>query len=294
MDNTEKESCLAVLLDSTTANEEQKKRAEELLENDADFRDTYRAMSIVRSALHATPALHTPTPDVLRSSIMAALQQEPVTRVLPTHSETTYKTRYTTCAALFSRRRVMITGMAVAAILVYVAFTLLLQPTTPNPSGIAYLQVDKQNYREQALNNFAALKEQKVTLHKATSSFAELEKFFRAHGVNYYLIPPEFPSELLGGVISQHDGQTMAHIVLRYGSTLIYMFQAPRSAFASHAMEVESTVLHIVDNGAWYWEESQYNGTLAIWERDNTLCAIVADLPPKSFQSLLQSKGKHL
>lgn len=285
MDNTEKESCLAALLENGNTSEEQKKRAMALIESDPTFRDTYRAMAMVRSALRTAPALHTPTPDAVRSSIMVALQQETSPPAQAASHQTISR------ATLFSRRRMVIIGMALAAILAYVTFSLLLRPPSAPTAGIAYLHINEENYREQAWHNFAAIKGHTLSLHKATSSFAELEKFFREHGVNYYLIPPEFPSELLGGVISEHNGQTMAHIVFRHDTTLIYMFQAPRSAFTNHTIEVENTVLHIVDNGAWYWEESQQNGTLAIWEKGSTVCALVANLPPKSFQSLLQSKG---
>lgn len=288
MDNEEKEHYLSALLDNNPTSEEQRKKAQALLESDTAFQETYRAMALVRSALGATSAQRTQaTPAATRAAIMQSLQQEreqqPLQRV-----EGMRNGKQPTRAPLFSRRMV---AMGIAAILAYIVFSLLLQPSAPPATGIAYLHIEENNYREQAWHNFAAITKKKLSLHKATSSFAELEKFFRQNGVNYSLIPPEFPAELLGGVISEHNGELMAHIVFRHDSTLIYMFQAPRSAFTSHTMEVENTVLHIVDNGAWYWEESQYNGTLAIWEHNNTLCAFVAKLPPKSFQSLLQSKG---
>lgn len=177
-----------------------------------------------------------------------------------------------------------------AATLGYFAVYNSPEPRSAVPD-LAYVRPVDLNYKTQSYANFAAVKQGKVSFHKETSSYGELTAFFRQHGVEYDLIAPEMPARLLGGVISEHDGHKMAHLVFSYHDTLIYMFQAPREAFSQHTVEVENEVLYIVDQGAWYWEDNIGKGTLAIWEKGATVCAIVADMTPESLQTLLQHKG---
>lgn len=301
MKSRDKEDYISSFLDGEPLDKETKEEIERMTENDPAMRNTLRALEFTRSTLRAQTDLRSATPEDVRTSVLTALRQEQAqTASSPLESapvRVPVETRPSFIESVmefFWRYRLPFSGVAVAVLLVYVGVQYFaptpksLRGTTPD---IEYIQLGRVNYREQSVRNFVAIKEGKIAFHKETGSYTELEKFFHEHGVDYDLIPPEFPAQLLGGVISGHNGHNMAHLVFKHGNDLIYMFQAPRDAFVSHTVDVEDTVLHIVDHGAWYWEKFSGSGTLAIWEKGTTLCAIVADLTPDSLQTLLKSKG---
>jgi negative regulator of sigma E activity len=295
------EDYISSLLDGEPIDKEIKEEIERMTENDPAMRNTLRTLDWTRSAVRtAHTELRSAAPDEVRASVLAAVRQEaakagstPRATAVETPSEPKLSF-IESFIEFFWRYRLPFSGVAVAVLLVYIGVQYFVpvqktsHGTTPD---IQYIQMGRVNYREQSIRNFVALKEGKIAFHKETGSYVELEKFFREHGVDYDLIPPEFPAQLLGGVISEHNGHNMAHLVFKHGNDLIYMFQAPRNAFTTHTVDVEDTVLHIVDHGAWYWEKFSGSGTLAIWEKGTTLCAIVADLTPDHLQTLLKSKG---
>lgn len=301
MKSRDNEDYISSFLDGEPIDKEIKEEIERVTESDPAMRNTLRALDLTRSTLRAHTDLRSRTPDDVRASVLAALHREEthtapaakqsVPAETPAESKPSFIESF---VEFFWRYRLPFSGVAVAVLLVYIGVQYFV-PTPKSSRGttpdIEYIQLGKVNYREQSIRNFVAIKEGKIAFHKETGSYVELEKFFHEHGVDYDLIPPEFPAQLLGGVISGHNGQNMAHLVFKHGNDLIYMFQAPRDAFRTHTVDVEDSVLHIVDHGAWYWEKFSGSGTLAIWEKGTTLCAIVADLTPDSLQTLLKSKG---
>ena len=63
------------------------------------------------------------------------------------------------------------------------------------PAQLAFVHPANENYRVQSYSNFLAVKKGQVAFHKATASYSELTSFFREHGVDYELIPPEIPAK---------------------------------------------------------------------------------------------------
>lgn len=294
MKSRDKEDYLSSLIDGEPIDDKTKKEIEDMAENDPAMQKTRRALELTRSTLRASQSsLRTQTPEEVRISVLAALRREEA-QAAPAPASEKRLSFTESLMEFFWRYRLSFAGVAVAVVIVYAGVQYFVPDTETSygtSSDIEYISLGRINYREQSIQNFIAVRDGKIAFHKATGSYPELEKFFHEHGVDYDLIPPEFPAQLLGGVISEHNGHNMAHLVFMHDNTLIYMFQAPRNAFAARTVDVEDSVLHIVDHGAWYWEESSGAGTLAIWEKGTTLCAIVADLTPDSLQTLLKSKG---
>ncbi len=303
------EEFISSYLDGEPIDDEQKVRLKEQMANNPPFRDEYQATAFARDAVRASrDAVRTATPADVRAAILASIRSEKTTTQIsatpaepqapppvqqPPEKQQLTKPEQRSSGGIFTlpARYWLSAAVVVVAIASYFAADYLSEPESSSQPRLVYVHPANDNYRNQSYANFAAVKQGKVSFHMATSSYQELENFFRKHGVHYDLIPPEMPAQLLGGVISEHQGHKMAHLVFNYHDTLIYMFQAPREAFSQHTVEVENEVLYIVDHGAWYWEDNVGNGTLAIWEKGATVCAIVADMTPESLQSLLQHKG---
>ncbi len=288
------EELISSYLDGEPISDEQKARLLELMESDTAFRNAYKATQFARNAVRASrDTVRTATPPDIRAAVLTSLRNAdaPPPADIPAGLQGAAGKPPRRNILALPARYWLAAAVVIATITSYLAVDYFSGTDSAGSSQLAYVHPVDVNYRTQSYANFAAVKQGRVSFHKATSSYQELEEFFRQYGVHYDLIPPEMPAQLLGGVISEHNGHKMAHLVFNYKDTLIYMFQAPREAFSQHTVEVENEVLYIVDHGAWYWEDNIGNGTLAIWEKGATVCAIVADMTPESLQSLLKHKG---
>jgi anti-sigma factor RsiW len=168
-----------------------------------------------------------------------------------------------------------------------------------NPHSSATMKLI--DFRVAALNNYKAVMNGSIHLQHETTSFEDLQAFFREHGINYTLIRPKIKAKLIGGVVSEENGEKSAHLVFRSGDTLLYMWQVAEhipahatahggTAYPEPRNFLLDTVITRVThhNGDWYWEEHTGAPTLAVWEDRSTLCVMIAQLPQRKMQALFQ------
>jgi uncharacterized protein YdaU (DUF1376 family) len=167
------------------------------------------------------------------------------------------------------------------------------------------------NFRTAAMKNFDGVQGGAITLQCATSSFEELQRFFRAHGIAYTLIQPKLHATLLGGVVSEENGVKSAHLVYRadaaHKNALLYLWQIPERQYGSGAasewrpasVSVDADVTQIIRrNGEWHWERASWRGaknlagseamaTVAVWEDRATFCVMISELPQSEMMALM-------
>lgn len=165
-------------------------------------------------------------------------------------------------------------------------------------SASAEKQMSLQNalqfasFADQSLSNHSAVVAGKITLQKATSSFNELQQFFREKGIEYPVVQPKVQATLLGGVVSEHDGVKLAHLVFQCADkSLLYMWQVPENMMSPAHIYLAYSTMNSLDKGEWMWQ-SQAKETLAIWEVHEKskaiVCAMVSDMPQQKMMALFQ------
>jgi hypothetical protein len=148
------------------------------------------------------------------------------------------------------------------------------------------------SFADQSLSNHSAVVAGKITLQKSTSSFEELEIFFRQKGVKYPIIKPKVQATLIGGVVSEHDGVNLAHLVFECtDKSLLYMWQVPEDMMSPAHIYLAYSMMSTFDKGEWMWQ-SQDKETLAMWEVHEKskaiVCAMVSDMPQQKMMALFQ------
>ncbi len=134
------------------------------------------------------------------------------------------------------------------------------------------------DFREESLKNFQLISSGTLTVAKASQNFDELVAFFRTHGVTYDLVNVPLRAELVGGVVSEHDGTKLAHMVYRRGDTLIYMYQAPEELFERGILALPPSVTPYAETGKWY-AETVAHATWMFWRVQSVYCSVVANVP---------------
>lgn len=134
------------------------------------------------------------------------------------------------------------------------------------------------NFRDESLSNFELIIAGKLAVMKSTSDFNELVSFFRSQGVQYPIINIPIKAQLVGGVISEHEGTKLAHLIYRRDSTLIYMYQAPEELFHRGILTLPKQIKPYLYSGRWYAENVNSHSWL-FWRVQSVCCTVVANAP---------------
>jgi anti-sigma factor RsiW len=146
-----------------------------------------------------------------------------------------------------------------------------------------------------ALRNHEAVTSGKITLQHATSSFDDLDQFFRTNGIAFHLVRPRIAdTKLLGGVVSEENGRKSAHLVFAHKDTLLYMWEIEETPATIRHAAIKPEAWQILQTGEWLWNTSASKAaTVVFWEDETdkphrTLCAIVSAMPRSELQPLFQ------
>ena len=146
-----------------------------------------------------------------------------------------------------------------------------------------------------ALRNHEAVTSGKITLQHATSSFDDLDQFFRTNGIEFHLVRPRIAdTKLLGGVVSEENGRKSAHLVFAHNGTLLYMWEIEETPATIRHAAIKPEAWQILQTGEWLWNTTTSKAaTVVFWEDETdkphrTLCAIVSAMPRAELQPLFQ------
>lgn len=228
-----------------------------------------------------------------------------------TAQQQTWRRNILNPSVLWERRTMLVAAVAVLAI----GLTLLrivtlgkfdgtnnYQPQEYSLSGnVKALQelISTSTFASESLQNFRAVTSGKIKLQYATSSFAELDKFFQKQGVTCRLVHPHIANAtLLGGVVSEENGKKSAHLVFSHKvldkEDLLYMWEIEETPSTIRHTTFSPAIWKLLQDGEWLWDTTSTNKATAVFWEDNTdiahrtLCVVVSALPRTEMQPLFQ------
>jgi anti-sigma factor RsiW len=155
--------------------------------------------------------------------------------------------------------------------------------------------ISQSTLLREALSNHDAVTSGKLTLQYATSSFDDLDQFFRKNGITFRLVDPRIAdAKLLGGVVSEENGKKSAHLVFLHNKTLLYMWEIEETPATITHVGIAPKAWQILQTGEWIWDTSTSKAaTVVFWEAEDekphrTLCAVVAAMPREELQPLFR------
>ncbi|MDQ7817439.1 MAG: hypothetical protein RDU14_10495 [Melioribacteraceae bacterium] len=117
------------------------------------------------------------------------------------------------------------------ALLLIISFVILVSlPFAPDlsPEALIHQQKGDNNMLIQAHSNFHKIVEGELKVQFADKNPKSISNFFESNGVSYSTIIPECPSwEVIGAIISESDGEKLAHTLFRNEENeILYLYQA--------------------------------------------------------------------
>jgi hypothetical protein len=131
----------------------------------------------------------------------------------------------------------------------------------------------------QSMENYKAVMAGSITPQVASSDPSAVLKLFEGATTFPVHVPRLRNCTLVGGVLNDHHGIPLAHVVYRQGETLVYMYQACWNTVQEGTnLMVPEGVMESLRKTGWYTETLAGGQTVALWVRGQTLCAAVADV----------------
>lgn len=278
------DDALSAFIDKQPLTADEQRRIEEQLASGSETAQHIAVLRAVKNSIKSNANLRMEAPSSLRSSILSNI-----------HSESSQNT-HTPTPNLQSRQIVTASKPS----LIQRVLSWFMQPIVAFPLliiaiGGGYLlnsqrqqqlaSVNHWDFHDESFTNYDLITKGQLKVQKATSNYDELLTFFKEQGVNYDIVHPEIKAQLVGGVVSEHNGQKLAHLVYKYHDSLVYMYEAPEHLFASHTLEIPTRVTSYAQSGRWYSEDDARHSWM-FWRVKSTYCSVVADIPKEELAEL--------
>jgi hypothetical protein len=173
-------------------------------------------------------------------------------------------------------------AFAIAAIvIVAVVGILIFKNTTPSNTTI---HSSHNDVITQSLYNYNAVIRGEIRLQKASADPEEIKRFFRDGGVAFTAHVPRLNvCELLGGVISEHNGVKLAHVLYRKGKSIIYVYQADMDVvMEGKRLDLADEAKTRITSGKWYVDDQRSDC--------HTLCSAVANMKKEELVAVLTTR----
>lgn len=236
------------------------KEAERLhskISSDRDLAIEYEVQRTVKKTVRARCAFH-PCPEELKSKILNEIK-----RTGSKKTTTVFYPRFT---------------ISVAAAAVILIGVFILNSLTTSQNLIA-VQSGRNNMIVQAVTNFASIKAGELTPQIVTADASKIQAFFNQNGVQYATaIPSMRGCSLLGGVVSEDNGEKLAHHVYADPEgKLIYVFQADEAHFLlKKTLALSDELWEKLETEKQYFAERD-NFSLAVFRNGRNISAVVSD-----------------
>lgn len=162
-------------------------------------------------------------------------------------------------------------ALGTVGILVFLISTLTEHSPAPSARTASNSVID------QSLANYQAIAAGAIKPQHVARSSQQLSSFF-AGKTDFPVQVPELEGyTLLGGVLNEHAGTTLAHVVYLHGDEMIYMYEACwNTVMQGQKLEVPQPVREQLLKTGLYAESMKDGRTVVLWTKGNTLCAAVA------------------
>lgn len=276
------DDALSAFIDKQPLTADEQRRIEELLASGSETAQHIAVLRAVKNSIKSNANLRMEAPASLHTSILSSIRSESSQNTTTTNTQPRQLVAAPEPSLL---QRVMSWLMQPI-----VAFPLLIVAI-----GGGYLlnsqrqqqltSVNHWDFHDESFTNYDLITKGQLKLQKATSNYDELLTFFKEQGINYDIVHPKINAQLVGGVVSEHNGQKLAHLVYKYHDSLVYMYEAPEHLFANHTLEIPARVAGYAQSGRWY-SEGDAKHSWMFWRVKSTYCSVVADIPKEELAGL--------
>ncbi len=116
-------------------------------------------------------------------------------------------------------------------------------------------------------------------LQEASGQPAILRRFFAGRTTFPVIIPEMMDCTLLGGVLNDHPGGALAHVVYDHHAKKIYLYQTSWvNVERGEGSTVSSDIREELLRAGWCARISPEGHTVVLWHKGATLCVAVSDL----------------
>jgi len=142
----------------------------------------------------------------------------------------------------------------------------------------------------QSVSNFHAVLNGDIRPQLVSSEPGELKGFFTGKTEFPVLIPTMEEWTLVGGVVNEHAGSRLAHIVYRHEDTIIYVYQACwETVQKGEQLDLSPAARQDLLRTGWYSGGETDGDAIIAWTHGRTLCVAVARMDRARLLTCLQS-----
>ena len=240
----------------------------------------YEAESLTKEVVKTRTTM-VRTPGAVMEKILEQLQ----------HEETaTAPTQRWPWLSLFARPYVKPVAALVAAC---IAVVVLLQLPSNHVDTSSFPSHLSSNVIEQSFANYSALQRGQLAPQLASSVPEQLQGFFAGKTDFPVVIPEVIDFALAGGVVNNHAGTALAHVLYVRGNQMLYMYEACWSTvMQGEKLQVPEYARDELLRTGWFAESRPDGESLVLWTDGNTLCAAVARMEKRELMKRLASSKR--
>jgi hypothetical protein len=135
----------------------------------------------------------------------------------------------------------------------------------------------EKDVMRQSLSTYKAIMAGLLTPQVVSDQPSRVKEFFSGKTEFPVNVPLLKRCTLVGGVLNDYAGSTLAHIVYRSEGKVIYVYQACwETVQKGERLRLSDEVRTTIARTGWYTESMPDGQTIALWTSGRTLCAAVA------------------
>ncbi len=142
---------------------------------------------------------------------------------------------------------------------------------------------------DQAVDHYSRYLNGGVKLQLVSSNHDEVRRYFKDK-VRFQVYVPEMENcELIGGILCEHEGITFLNLVYRMNDKIIYFYTGcSKEMKAVGKVGLSAKAESDLKQSGWYFDTSRANCNVAVWEENDEVCSVTADMKKEELLALLK------
>jgi anti-sigma factor (TIGR02949 family) len=177
---------------------------------------------------------------------------------------------------------------SIAFVVACVAVIILLnlqEKNTVQPSGESSQTHDVM---VQSFANYKGVVDGVIRPQLAASVPEQLMGFFTGKTEFPVLVPRMKNCTLVGGVVNEHCGAKLAHVVYTHNDDVIYVYQACwETVMKGEQLSLPDSIIQELQRTGWHSENFSGGHAIVLWTKGHTLCSAVARMPKEDLIACL-------
>ncbi len=169
---------------------------------------------------------------------------------------------------------------------------IILLVTNHNTSGnVTEASFGGSNVILQSLANYRAMVQGDIKPQMMCAEPEHLKSFFSGKTEFPVLVPVMKECTLVGGVLNDYEGVTLAHVLYKRNGELVYMYQACwRTVKKGDKLKLPENAKSELEQTGWYTESFPDGNSVVMWTKGETLCSAVSHMPKENLIACLTSE----